>query len=341
LFADEDGESQLAYVNSVQYRNYKMTDDEVALLGGPSASGIPTVSGQWDFNNGDLVATIGNDMEYRGDTMFMTAFEDSTINGEAAKVMHFSGTTADMGYRIFHGALASLGNQKVNKYSLIMDIMYPTTSTGFRSVWQTDTNNTSDGDLFLNGNNGIGISGQYQGNVTFGAWHRVAFTFDLTKRELGKYVDGTNVLSGPVGDTPGTGPYQYLSEGVDGRWSLLNSALLYADEDGELKPGFVNSIQFRPVVLTAEQIGLLGKPTAAGIPLSVPPRPSLAFEVNRNFNEITVSFPSSFNTWKLESSPTLGPGALWTVITAVTDDGTRVSHSRSMTGSALFFRLQQ
>jgi hypothetical protein len=341
LFSDEDGESQLAYVNSVQYRNYKMTDDEVALLGGPSASGIPAVSGQWDFNNGDLVATIGNDMEYRGDTAFMTAFEDSMINGETAKVMHFSGTTADMGYQIFHGALANPGNQKVNKYSLIMDIMYPSTSTGFRSVWQTDTNNTSDGDLFLNGNNGIGISGEYQGNVTFGAWHRVAFTFDLTKRELGKYVDGTNVLSGPVGNTPGAGPYQYLSEGVDGRWSLLNSALLFSDEDGELAPGFVNSIQFRPVVLTAEQIGLLGKPTAAGIPLSVPARPALAFEVNRNFNEITISFPSSFNTWKLESSPTLGPGALWTVITAVVDDGTRVTHSRSMTGSALFFRLHQ
>ena len=41
LFADEDGESQLVYVHSVQIRNYKMTDADIAALGAPVAAGIP------------------------------------------------------------------------------------------------------------------------------------------------------------------------------------------------------------------------------------------------------------------------------------------------------------
>lgn len=41
LLADEDGESQLAYINAVQIRNYKMTDAEILALGAPGAAGIP------------------------------------------------------------------------------------------------------------------------------------------------------------------------------------------------------------------------------------------------------------------------------------------------------------
>lgn len=59
LFADEDGESQPAFINSIQFRNYKLSDEAVAALGGPAAEGIPTVSGQWDFESGDRSRTAG------------------------------------------------------------------------------------------------------------------------------------------------------------------------------------------------------------------------------------------------------------------------------------------
>ena len=42
LFADEDAESQVAYINSIQIRNYRMQDAEIAELGGPDARGIPS-----------------------------------------------------------------------------------------------------------------------------------------------------------------------------------------------------------------------------------------------------------------------------------------------------------
>ena len=40
IFSDNDGETALGYVNSVQFSDYAMTAAEVAFLGGPSAAGI-------------------------------------------------------------------------------------------------------------------------------------------------------------------------------------------------------------------------------------------------------------------------------------------------------------
>jgi hypothetical protein len=320
LFSDEDGESQAAYLNSVQIRNYKLSDAGVAALGGPTADGIPLVSGQWDFEAGNLAATIGTDLGTRPDTEFVTQFETATIDGGSANVMRFAypagGPNPEaLGYILPHGILPNAGGEKVNRYSLIMDLLFPSSSTGFRSLFQVETNNTSDGDLFVSGGNGLGISSQYQGNLTPEVWHRVVFTVDLTRRELGKYVDGTNVLTGPVGSAPlGTGPYQYLSatDGlVDKRWALDPIALLFADEDGEIAAGLVNSIQTRPVVLTAGEIARLGKPGAAGIPVVIPQVPGLRI-VMGDFNTPVISWPANVTGYILESSPTLGPGAVWT-----------------------------
>lgn len=41
LFADDDNEVNTFYVNSIQVRDGKMTDDEIAALGAPTADGIP------------------------------------------------------------------------------------------------------------------------------------------------------------------------------------------------------------------------------------------------------------------------------------------------------------
>jgi len=345
LFADEDGESQLAYINSIQFRNYKLSDAGVAALGGPSADGIPTVSGQWDFDASDLSATIGTDLQLRpGFESAFSTFQAATIDGQPATVLHYDPgfDLASSGYIMCHGAIPNGGGLRVNQYTLIMDLMFPSDSTGFRSLWQTDTNNptTSDGDLFVNGGNGIGISGQYQGNVTPDVWHRVAFTFDLTKRQLGKYVDGVNVLTGPVGSAPlGTGPFQYLSAssgGVDQRWSLDNIGLLFADEDGEQATALINSIQFRATALTATQVALLGGATAAGIPAVIPIPPIISFSVDL-FGDITLSWPASYTGFTLESSATLGPTAHWTTVGGVANNSVAVSPS----GPSTFYRLRK
>ena len=346
LFADEDGESQEVYVNSVQFRNYKLSDAAIASFGGPTADGIPTVTGQWDFDNGDLTATIGSDLQLRPNfDTFFTGFETATINGETANVLHFSpdSTVGISGYTMFHGAIPNGGGAKVNQYTVIMDINFPSTSTGFRSLWQTETNNptTSDGDFFVGDANGIGISGQYQGSVPAESWHRVAFTFDLTKRQLGKYIDGVNVLTGPVGSTPlGTGPYQYLSASsgiVDQRWSLENLAVLFGDEDGEQGAVLVNSVQFRATVLSSAQIASLGGPTAAGIPTAIASPPRLSFSVDF-FGDIIISWPQSYSGFTLECSSSLAPGAQWNEVIGVVNNSVSIFNGGE---PSKFYRLRR
>ena len=347
LFADEDGESQPAFVNSVQFRNYKMSDAGIALLGGPSADGIPTVSGQWDFENADFTAIIGSDLLPRPnfDPMFFTTFQTDTIDGQTANVMGFTPDTSDLadsGYILYHGTLANGGGSRVNQYTLIMDIKFPSSSTGFRSLWQVETNNptTSDGELFVNPAGGIGISGSYQGNVTADTWHRVAFTFDLTKRQLGKYIDGANVLTGPVGAAPlGTGPYQYLSASsgiVDQRWSLDNNAILFGDNDGELAASFLNSLQFRATVLSAAQIASLGGPSASGIPANIPAPPRLSFSLS-TFGDFSISWPANYTGFTLQCSPTLGPSANWVAVPGVVNNSVDVP----ATEHSKFYRLRK
>jgi hypothetical protein len=332
LFADNDGESQPAYVNSVQVRNYKMKDIELAALGGPSPYGVPLVSGQWDFDSANLSATIGSDMQYRNPDAFFTQFDTHTIGNQDAQVMNFLGVEAFDGYLIEHGALPNGGGIRVNQYTLIMDIMYPTGSGGFRGLFQTATNNSDDAEIFVSSGNGIGISSQYQGTIVPDTWHRVAFTFDLTKRELGKFIDGSNVLSGPVGSSPGTGPYQYLSSGLDGRFSLDTAALLFADNDGELNGGLVNSIQFRIGVLTPGQIAQLGGPSATGVPANLPVPPRLTYILD--FGALVISWPLSYTGYILESSTNL---VSWTPVEGVVDNSVAIE----MSGSQQFFRLRK
>lgn len=240
--------------------------------------GFSAITGQWDFENGNLAATIGAPLQFRADTGGLIQFGTTTalgipaIGGTEARVIRIPACSPTQGLIASHGVQPNSGGEFVNRYTLVMDLFYPAGSSGFRALWQTETNATtsSDGELFVNDAHGIGISGQYQGIVSTGEWHRVAFTVDLSKRELGKYIDGTNVLSGPVGAAPlGTNAVQYLDPtagAVDGRWSLQPQALLFADEDAETAVVYVGSIQIHDRVLSAEQVAALGRASASGIP---------------------------------------------------------------------------
>src|SRR3954462_13929610 len=71
LFADGDQDERREWwVNSIQIRDGKLSDAECAALGAPSAAGIPviipptTVTGQWDFDQGNLAATVGKPLQY-------------------------------------------------------------------------------------------------------------------------------------------------------------------------------------------------------------------------------------------------------------------------------------
>src|SRR4029079_16170335 len=93
-----------------------------------------------------------------------------------------------------------------------------------------------------------------------------------------------------------------LAPGVDGRWALNATALLFADDDNETAPGYVDSIQFHDRALSSSEIAALGAPTAAGIP-----RPS-GGNTNSMFGQalqLNGGFENQFTNWEvLAGSPT-------------------------------------
>lgn len=275
------------------------------------------VTGQWDFENGDLSATVGSPLEYFDATVgagtrfgTTTALGIPDIGGAVAKVMEIPELNPMGGYIMRHGAAANGGGAYVNQYTLIFDLLFPEASaTKWLAFFQTSPGNANDGDLFANATKGIGISGNYQGQLLPNTWHRVAFAFDLSGPGpapiVAKFIDGVK-----VGE-------QTLSAGTDGRWALnsatetQNYALLFADEDGENALMYVNSIQFRNGRLSDADIAALGGATAAGIPAPTTTAPAMSASLGTG--GITVSWPASAAGYALYSTPSLTE-PVWTQV---------------------------
>jgi len=234
------------------------------------------VTGQWDFEGLNLAATCGealeaSSVEVEFDTGFSTSdfFGLPNLNGAPVRMMAFPGIPPSGGlmggYIMRHGIPANGGGQRVNKYTLIMDIAYPTAShDAERAILQTNPANTDNRDIAVGANNGIGVSGGFQGTLQPDVWQRIAFAVDLTSPNgpiMAKFINGVKVGQ------------QVLSEGRDGRWSLAPStdatapwSLLFADDTTEVQPGFVSSVQIRDNRLSDELIRRMGGPSRFKIP---------------------------------------------------------------------------
>src|SRR6478752_5970469 len=86
------------------------------------------LTGQWDFNQGDLKATVGTDMQFLGNTATKTTFGTTNVNGANGNVMNFPATSPTEGYLVFHGAKPNGGGTNVNIYTLVMDLYWPASS---------------------------------------------------------------------------------------------------------------------------------------------------------------------------------------------------------------------
>ena len=162
---------------------------------------------------------------------------------------------------MYSGIAPNGGGNKVNKYTLIYDVMIAPAGPGAASMIQIDDpNNTSDGDLFWQGNNsGQGANG-YNGTSIFtpGAWHRVAIAVDLTQNPgvITKFVDGVKQDDWKPGDR------------LDGRRALQEFSILFGDgNQDERRVWYVNSIQVRDGKLSDDALIALGGPEAGGIPI--------------------------------------------------------------------------
>ncbi len=242
------------------------------------------VTGQWEFN-GDFSAAIGAALVPQGIAVSQSVFGTTTalgvpdIGGVVAQVMRFPmmPTSAD-GYKMFPGAPAngSYSAGDVNRYSLVMDVLYPAASDNvYRALFQTSADNSNDADFFVGDGtttpqaDGIGISGVYNGTILPNTWYRIALVVNLDTPTgtptYYKYINGALVGS------------QELRASRFAPWSLEsgNPSWIFSDNDGETALGYVNSVQFSDYPMTAAEIALLGGPSAAGIPVIPEPASGL------------------------------------------------------------------
>ncbi len=174
----------------------------------------PNLVGLWEFNNtaSPLTATVGTDLTLSG--------SHTTIAGWTAGD---NGVTIGAGsyYTASNPTGGNGGGTYTNEYSLLIDFRISSIGS-WHSFYQTNTGNGNDGDLWIRSSDGqIGVS-----SVGYGAegaianvWHRMIVSVD-NGTHYRIYLDGRIVEDGAV-------------QGVDGRFSLENVFLLFADNDGE------------------------------------------------------------------------------------------------------------
>lgn len=261
-------------------------------------------AGQWDFDNSNLVATVGTDLNYAdgagGLTATTTEFGGTTalgisdINGTSAIVMHFPAATNGMGYTMPTPS-ANGGGSTVNAYSLILDVFYPSTSAGkTRPLIQTEDGSHLGSQQFfvVDGASGgvgplaigsSGVNGPYMGSLAPNTWYRLAIVV-TTGDSVQVYTNGVEMGSFSGGD-------------IDGFFALNPdaTALLFASTTGETAAGYVNSVQLQNVALNAGQIAALGGPAATGIPTTIPAVPPFLAARNPGVGQTGVSEEAAIN----------------------------------------------
>jgi hypothetical protein len=353
LFGDGDqDERREMFVSSIQVRAGRLSDAQLLLLGAPDASGIPialptsTVTGQWDFDFGDLGASIGAPLAYLdGDagltkegTKFGLASELGVdlIGGKDVRVMRVPGDLSNkIGYVMAHRINPNGGGSRVNQYTLAFDLFVGTTGPGAASLWQTSSAaNTDDGDLFWQGNNfgqgGNGYNGT--GAFTAGAWHRVIAAYDMaaTPPVVTKFVDGIKQDDWTA------------NQSLDNtRRTLSATAILFGDGDqDERREMFVSSVQIRSGKLSDGEMAALGGASPEGLPVLIgaaapaPTRPVIKLTRNGD-GSVTLSWSGS-EPYVLESKASLSEAA-WSPVSGVANNSITITTS----AASAFYRLKQ
>ena len=241
------------------------------------------ITGQWNFDS-ELSAAIGNDLEYYDEvdgatdqgTEFgtTTAFEIPDIGGEPANVMKMPKNDNTMGYRMRPNLPANGGGLIANQWTLVMDILYPTDSSGkTRSIIQIDDpfGNSNASEAVIDANNGVGAVASH-GQIEPDTWHRLVIVVDQAAEPptMTKYINGLKAGEETLPVIAAVGK-------IDGRWAILDKdgafggdfALLFTDNAGNSEVGYVSSLQIIDTNVSAGYVAALAGPSAGGIPTEV------------------------------------------------------------------------
>jgi hypothetical protein len=289
------------------------------------------IIGQWDFNSANLdAATVGSPLQFIG---FTPTFVERELNGRLAGVMSLPTTAPEQRILATFAPTNNGGGTNLNQYTIVMDVMWPAESEGtWRSVFNADTSNANDGEIFVDPDGRIGIFNNYAGQMHPNIWYRLGLVFDLSTNEMTRYLNGTNVLGTNATVLP-------LPEGArDGQFSLNGGVLFFSDNDGETAPALVNVIQLRAGAMTAEQMAALGGPGTNGLGEGGAPVGDVAIEgITRNGNSVTITVNNEGRTIQLQTTSNIANPLSWVNLGA---PSTLSTFTVPISGNMTFFRVQ-
>jgi Concanavalin A-like lectin/glucanases superfamily/Immunoglobulin domain len=261
------------------------------LLGVANLSAQPF--GLWNFDSGDLSATVGSALTYADATATAaattfgttTSFSIADISGTPAAVMNFPAATNGMGYSMPTPA-ANVTANAVNQYTLLLDVFYPAaSSTKIRPLIRTYASGGTEQYIIVNATGGVGPAVVGSGGITaagVGAlqpntWYRLGLVVNAGV-SVRVYTNGLEMGS-------------FTGGNVDEFFAMDPSAtaLILGSTSTNAASGYVNSIQLRNVALNAGQMAALGAASASGIPQIIPPVPSFIDSRTPGVGEANVS----------------------------------------------------
>ena len=221
----------------------------------PYFSCFAEIIGYWNFNY-SLKATIGENLEWaweQGDATFGTTdtFAIAGIQGKSANVLKFpdSDEFSDFsGIEVYLGAELDEDNWLFNDYSIIVDILYPeTSSTSTRAIVSNAP--IEQASVIINGDGKIGGTSFY-GEILANTWYRIAIVVSHSSNNINYYLDGKNI---------GQESIEGLVDG-QGEHSLGDFFYLFTT-DGLSKGGYISSVQFHNLALPESVVSDLGGTT--------------------------------------------------------------------------------
>ena len=208
---------------------------------------------EWDDNNAGAAGDTDEfDSTLKTPTIDITGVGGGQPAGSEAGVVRVPPLSGMEGLLV----TPTSSSGEIDTYSLIFDILLTETTQSFTSLFQTDVTNAGDAEIYLRNDGAtasIGISGDYDGTLTYGEWGRLALVFETDEngqQSLSKYLDGV-FLDSQVVDSD-------VSDGS--RWTIdaEQGFLLFSEPNGFTSEIFANALHFTPEALDAATLAALG-----------------------------------------------------------------------------------
>ncbi len=201
---------------------------------------IPQRSGWWKF---DIPSNLQKAENGYGLDLTLTGTQTAASGPEAGNGATLIGTGSY--YKMNHQIPASGGGTFVNEFSLQYDFKVPVIGV-WHSFFQTSVTNANDGDFFINptGNIGVAAVGYSTYSIVPNEWYRIIISVK-NGSYFNCYLDGKLIIAGNV-------------QSMDGRFSLENLLLIFADDNGEDANIYCSELGIWNQALTAAQAADLG-----------------------------------------------------------------------------------